>query len=112
MPLWLPVHPGTFQGNADVQSRCVQLLCSLNLLLSHNALWTATFARVTSTLISDLCERMASTVRKLGQHMALLLQVNNGLFLVVRFTRYQLGLLKFDDGKCSKDIIYQIGMCK
>lgn len=65
---------GAFQTRADVQSKSVQLVCCLNLLLSHNALWTAAFTRVTSTLITDLCGRMASTVRKLGHHMALLLQ--------------------------------------
>ncbi|KAI0241565.1 hypothetical protein LSAT2_023593 [Lamellibrachia satsuma] len=67
-------NKGVFQNSTDIQSKCVQLVCSLNLLLSHNALWTASFTHVTSTLITDLCERMAATVRKLGHHMALLLQ--------------------------------------
>ena len=72
------VFSGTFRSSTDVQSKSVQLVCCLNLLLSHNALWTAAFTRVTSTLITDLCGRMASTVRKLGHHMALLLQVRPG----------------------------------
>ena len=73
------VFSGAFRSSADVQSKSVQLVCCLNLLLSHNALWTAAFTRVTSTLITDLCGRMASTVRKLGHHMALLLQVRSGV---------------------------------
>ena len=65
-----------------IRVRSVQLVMRIEVLLSHCSLWSAMYDSLSSSLISELCESIMTTVRKLANNVVFFLQVTTVVIVV------------------------------
>ena len=65
-----------FADSASVRLKVIHLTSDIHQLLSHCALWTASYEGLRSDLVTELTEKINTASKQLANHLVLFMQVS------------------------------------